>query len=130
MYMNSCLYINMYLSYKHNIVCSLIRIHAILLQVENPIANSMGILIRLRGCAGWFGSMLVANPLCWFCRDAAQTILSSFIRFYHRHKCQKWYQSALLAKIRLIMYNYTKLKYEKKYIGIFMMFVLVYCYSF
>jgi hypothetical protein len=29
------------------------------------------ILIRLRGCAGWSGSMLVANPLCWFCRDAA-----------------------------------------------------------
>jgi hypothetical protein len=21
--------------------------------------------------AGWSGSMLVANPLCWFCRDAA-----------------------------------------------------------
>jgi hypothetical protein len=22
-------------------------------------------------CAGWSGSMLVANPLRWFCRDAA-----------------------------------------------------------
>jgi hypothetical protein len=29
------------------------------------------ILIRLRGCAGWSGSMLVANALCWFCRDVA-----------------------------------------------------------
>jgi hypothetical protein len=29
------------------------------------------ILIRLRGCAGWSGSMLVANALCWFCHDAA-----------------------------------------------------------
>jgi hypothetical protein len=29
------------------------------------------ILIRLRGCAGLSGSMLVTNPLCWFCRDAA-----------------------------------------------------------
>jgi hypothetical protein len=29
------------------------------------------ILIRLRGCAGWSGSMLVANTLRWFCRDAA-----------------------------------------------------------
>jgi hypothetical protein len=43
----------------------LIRFHAVrlqtLLQVEKLIANS----------AGWSGSMLVANPLCWFCRDAA-----------------------------------------------------------
>jgi hypothetical protein len=30
------------------------------------------ILIRLHGSAGWSGSMLVANALCWFCRDAAQ----------------------------------------------------------
>jgi hypothetical protein len=30
------------------------------------------ILIRLRGCAGWSGSMLVANTLCCFCHDAAQ----------------------------------------------------------
>jgi hypothetical protein len=30
------------------------------------------ILIRLRGCAGWSGSMLVANALCWFCHDVAQ----------------------------------------------------------
>jgi hypothetical protein len=25
----------------------------------------------MRGCAGWFESMLVANPLCWLCRAAA-----------------------------------------------------------
>jgi hypothetical protein len=29
------------------------------------------IQIRLRGCVGWSGSMLVANASCWFCRDAA-----------------------------------------------------------
>ncbi|XP_060607680.1 DNA repair protein complementing XP-A cells homolog [Ruditapes philippinarum] len=28
------------------------------------------ILIRLRGCAGWSRSMLVPNPLCWFCHGA------------------------------------------------------------
>jgi hypothetical protein len=33
------------------------------------------LLIRLRGCAGWSGSMLVANALCWFCRDAAHIFL-------------------------------------------------------
>jgi hypothetical protein len=32
------------------------------------------ILIRLRRCAGWPGSMLVANALCWFC-------------YYAAHKC-------------------------------------------
>jgi hypothetical protein len=31
----------------------------------------MWILIRLRGCIGWSGSMLIANPLCWFCHGAA-----------------------------------------------------------
>jgi hypothetical protein len=34
-------------------------------------------LIKLRGCAGWTGSMLVANALCWFCRDAAHMIYHS-----------------------------------------------------
>jgi hypothetical protein len=29
------------------------------------------ILIRMPGCAGWSGSMLVANPLYWFCNDTA-----------------------------------------------------------
>jgi hypothetical protein len=54
------------------------------------------------GCAGWSGSMLVANALCWFCHDAAQIILKLYIsiitehmlnkeecewnRFYHVHK--------------------------------------------
>jgi hypothetical protein len=28
------------------------------------------ILIGLRRCAGWSGSMLVANALCWFCHGA------------------------------------------------------------
>jgi hypothetical protein len=36
------------------------------------------ILIRLRGCAGWSGSMLVANALRWFCRDAAQLLIATF----------------------------------------------------
>jgi hypothetical protein len=26
-------------------------------------------------CAGWSGSMLVANALCWFCRDATHILL-------------------------------------------------------
>jgi hypothetical protein len=57
---------------------SLIRIHAVrlqtLLQVEKLIATAW-ILIRLRRCAGWFGSMLVANPLCLFCHDTAHIIV-------------------------------------------------------
>jgi hypothetical protein len=35
------------------------------------------ILIRLHRCAGWSVSMLVANVLCWFCRDTAHMM------FYH-----------------------------------------------
>jgi hypothetical protein len=27
--------------------------------------------------AGWSGSMLVANPLCWFCHGAAQIFLGT-----------------------------------------------------
>jgi hypothetical protein len=54
---------------------SLIRIHAVrlqtLLQVVKLIANSMNHDQTANGCAGWSGSMLVANALCWFCRDAA-----------------------------------------------------------
>jgi hypothetical protein len=57
---------------------SLIRIHAVrlptLLQVEKLIANSMDPDLRLRGCADWSGSMLVANALRWFCRYAAHII--------------------------------------------------------
>jgi hypothetical protein len=30
------------------------------------------ILIRLCRCAGWPGSMLVANALCWFCHGVTQ----------------------------------------------------------
>jgi hypothetical protein len=33
------------------------------------------ILISLRGCAGWSGSMLVANALCWLCHDAAHILV-------------------------------------------------------
>jgi hypothetical protein len=39
------------------------------------------IFIRLRGCAGWSGSMLVANPLCWFCHGAAHIIFSTMIEY-------------------------------------------------
>jgi hypothetical protein len=53
---------------------SLIRIHTVrlqtLLQVEKLIANSMD--PDQIGGAGWSGSMQVATPLCWFCRDTAQ----------------------------------------------------------
>jgi hypothetical protein len=34
--------------------------------------RSAWILVRLRGSAGWSESMLAANTLGWFCRDAAQ----------------------------------------------------------
>jgi hypothetical protein len=56
---------------------SLIRIHAVrlptLLQVEKLIANSID-PDQTAQSAGWSGSMLVANALCWFCRDAAQIL--------------------------------------------------------
>jgi hypothetical protein len=39
------------------------------------------ILIRLGRCTCWSGSMLVANALCWFCRDAAQIVLEHHIKF-------------------------------------------------
>jgi hypothetical protein len=32
------------------------------------------ILIRLRGCTGWSGFMLVANAQCWFCHSTAQIL--------------------------------------------------------
>jgi hypothetical protein len=32
------------------------------------------ILFRLRRFAGWSGSMLVANALCWFCHDTAHMV--------------------------------------------------------
>jgi hypothetical protein len=31
------------------------------------------------GCAGWSGSMLVANPLCWFCHGVAQIVSSKTV---------------------------------------------------
>jgi hypothetical protein len=51
-------------------------------------------LIRLRGCAGWSGSMLVANPLCWFCHDAAHIVIfgkSGYIREWITYVCQFMY---------------------------------------
>jgi hypothetical protein len=54
---------------------SLFRIHAVRLQFlylcYRVCKRTAWILIRLRGSAGWSGSMLVANPLCWFCHDTA-----------------------------------------------------------
>jgi hypothetical protein len=38
------------------------------------------ILNRLRGCAGWSGSMLVANALCWFCHAAAHILVPNKLR--------------------------------------------------
>jgi hypothetical protein len=45
------------------------------------------ILIRLNGCAGWSGSILVANQLGWFCRDAAY-LWSIFV---YPCQCQKYH---------------------------------------
>jgi hypothetical protein len=44
------------------------------------------------GCAGWSGSMLVANPLCWFCHDAAQILLWHVysIHVFTLGSSQKW----------------------------------------
>jgi hypothetical protein len=60
---------------------SLIRIHAVrlptLLQGEKLIANSMDPDQTTR-CASWSGSMLLANALCWFCRDAAQNYMGPY----------------------------------------------------
>jgi hypothetical protein len=51
---------------------SLIRIHAVRYQflylLKGLKANSMD---PYQGCAGWSGSMLVANALRWFCHDTA-----------------------------------------------------------
>jgi hypothetical protein len=48
---------------------------AISLSTYNMVCKwTAWILIRLCRCAGWSGSMLVANPLCWFCHDAAHMI--------------------------------------------------------
>jgi hypothetical protein len=33
--------------------------------------RTVWVLIRLHRCAGWSGSMLVANPSCWFCHGTA-----------------------------------------------------------
>jgi hypothetical protein len=42
------------------------------------------ILIRLRECAGWSGSMLVANPLCWLSYEIKVTLLNSYrLRYFN-----------------------------------------------
>jgi hypothetical protein len=43
------------------------------------------ILIRLRWCSGWFGSMLDANPLCWFCHGVALIIKSPYVFNVAKH---------------------------------------------
>jgi hypothetical protein len=57
---------------------TLIRIHAVrlptLLQAEKLTANSMDPDQTAWNCASWSESMLVANALCWFCSEAAQTM--------------------------------------------------------
>jgi hypothetical protein len=50
-----------------------IRVHAVrcqFLSCYRVCKRTAWILVRLRGCAGWSGSMLVANPLCCFCCGA------------------------------------------------------------
>jgi hypothetical protein len=53
---------------------SLIRIHAVRYQFLVIGSVSMDL-------AGWSGSMLVANPLCWFCHDAAHIFTYEFTYF-------------------------------------------------
>jgi hypothetical protein len=60
------------------------------------------ILIRLRGWAGWSWSMLVANPLCWFCRDVAHFYLQNrtrniVLRFLYIYHLMKFYTSNICA---------------------------------
>jgi hypothetical protein len=51
---------------------SLIRIHAV--RLENPTTSRETDSEQHGSCGGtgWSGSMLVANPLCYFCYGAAQ----------------------------------------------------------
>jgi hypothetical protein len=58
------------------------------------------ILIRLRRYAGWSGSMLVTNPLCWFCHDAAHIIIDHF------HKLFIWCMIFFFARPFIYIYNY------------------------
>jgi hypothetical protein len=51
---------------------SLIRIHAVRL----PTLFQVEKLTRLCGCSDSSGFMLVANALCWFCRDGRGSYLS------------------------------------------------------
>ena len=40
-----------------------------------PIERTAKSLIRLGGCPGWSESSLSAQPLCWFCHDAAHILM-------------------------------------------------------
>jgi hypothetical protein len=78
---------------------SLIRIHAV--RFHFSTCNRVGkgtawILIRLRRCAGWSGSMLVANPFCWFCRDAAQIMMLHLTIQISTYKKAKFYNCYFL----------------------------------
>jgi hypothetical protein len=65
------------------------------------------ILIRLRGCAGWSGSILVANPLCWFCRDAAH-LFCKHLFVYVSVKIQTMILlKSVSSRILLILKTYT-----------------------
>jgi hypothetical protein len=37
---------------------------------------------------GWSGSMLVANPICWFCRDAAH--ISNILKCNHKQTVSRF----------------------------------------
>jgi hypothetical protein len=59
------------------------------------------ILIRLRACACWSGSMLVANTLCWFCLDAA------YIVFYLDPNVTIWIIYLIVVKWHNSFSNWT-----------------------
>jgi hypothetical protein len=61
------------------------------------------------GCAGWSGSMLIANPLCWFCRDTAQISIKSN---------DLWGWNILLKPFKTVIIKWKKenmlIKYKQK----------------
>jgi hypothetical protein len=59
---------------KHDRINALILFHMFAISFSTCYRvgkRTAWILIRLSGCAGKSGSMLVASTLCWFCRDVA-----------------------------------------------------------
>jgi hypothetical protein len=72
------------ISFVHGINC--ILLFAFSFSTCNRVCKRTAwILTRLRGCAGWSGSMLAANALCWFCRDAAHMLC--FVTTCFLHDC-------------------------------------------